>query len=138
MRAIVNSKSYTKLVLTTFNLISWGSPLESARLESQLRDLGGSSFPQVSRPTDHLCKAIFIGQMTRFEIKHLFPYMQVGGSWISVLSCLYIIKEPGLCVLASPPEFLSGGQPSLEPKGMQGKICSSWHPILTWWPANVN
>ena len=87
--------------------------METAKLESQLRGLGEASYPEVRLPTDHPHKGCIYGT----KVKHLFAYMQVGGSSISVLSCRYIFKEPGLGVFASPPRFHSGGPAQVGARG---------------------
>lgn len=88
----------------------------------------GSSLP-VRLPNDHPQKGcIYRANKWGFEVKYMFASVQFGVSHIPILLCLDIFKEPGLGGLASSPGFHSGGQPSLELEGMQGKIYSSWYP----------
>lgn len=72
-------------------------------------------------------RAIFIGEITEFEIKHLSPYMQFEETCISMFSCFYIFKVPWLCVSVSPLGLHWGGEEEVAPEqeGMWSKICSS-------------
>lgn len=79
------------------------------------------------------------------EVKHLLALMQLGGSCISVLSGLYIFKEPGVGVFASSPRFHcrrgSGpGHPGAEGDArpdLQHLVSRPEVPVLIWRPANI-
>ncbi|XP_030876160.1 DNA (cytosine-5)-methyltransferase 3-like [Leptonychotes weddellii] len=47
-------------------------------------------------------EAIFIGPVTGSEVKHWFTYVQFGVSCISMFSCFYVVKEPGLSDVSTP------------------------------------
>lgn len=75
-----------------------------------------------------LQRAVIIGQVTGFEIKHLLADVQFGASCISLLSFFCIFKEPGLCVSASPPGFHPGGPAQPGAGEDMRQIYSSWRP----------
>ena len=116
-------------VLTTANLISWGSPVETARLESWLRGLGGAFSPQVRLPTGHPRKSptcrtddgvwswTFVCLRAAWRGLHFYVIMSLHLQWAWARCACLPSRIPFL-----------GCQPSLEPKEIQGKICKSWHP----------
>lgn len=110
--------------------------------ESQPRGLGTVSSPQVKLPTDHPHKALFIGQIMGYEVKHLFTSMAVWSELPSMLLCFYIFKETGLSEPTSPPG--SHAQGSAQP-GAGGNVRQDLYllmsrtegPVLTWRPDNI-
>ena len=68
-------------------------------------------------------RALFTGQMMGSESKHMFPYIQFGASWISMLPVSAFSRRLG-CVSSSPLGFHQGVSPAWSRKGCE--ICSSW------------